>query len=78
MELKDLIGLAPMLDTKAYAELTHQKPQAVTHQIREGILPTIQPTGKNGKVFINMIALAKLCAEAEDKKAEWNKAVWKL
>jgi len=67
---------APMLDKKAYAELTHQKPQAVDHQIRENILPIVQPNGKNGKVYINMVALFQQCAEAEAKKANHNRVNW--
>lgn len=73
--------IVPMLTIEAYAELTNQKVAAVQHQIRATanrgpILPTIQPSGKNGTVFINMVALAELCAKAEQGKDPHNRVEW--
>jgi len=80
MDLSKLVALAPMLDKKAYAELTHQKIAAVEHQILNGILPTVQPrmgrTGKGSKVYINMALLTKKCLEAEDNAEEWEMTSW--
>ncbi|KGJ98133.1 hypothetical protein [Thalassotalea sp. ND16A] len=66
----------PMLDVDAYASKTMQKLDAVRHQIRNGTLPTLQPKGKSGRIFINMVELANMCAQAEGNKEEWEKANW--
>jgi len=80
MDLSKLVALAPMLDKKAYAELTHQKLAAVEYQIFHNILPIVQPkmgeTGKGSKVYINMALLTKKCLEAEDNGEEWNALSW--
>lgn len=66
----------PWVCTDEYARRTGQKMDAVRHQLREGVLPIIQPSGTKGKIFINMIALAKMCSENEENKEEWQKPSW--
>jgi len=68
--------LPPILDIKAYSELTNQKLHVVQNQVNTGVLPTVQPTGNKGKIFINMVALTELCAKAEENKEPHNRATW--
>lgn len=66
----------PMVCIDEYARRTGQKIDAVRYQLREKELPIIQPAGAKGKIFINMIALAKMCTENEENKEEWQKPSW--
>jgi len=64
----------PLLTIQGFAEVTSQTVDAVTKQIERGILPTVQPMGKNTRKFINMVALTEHLASVEYNKSEWNQA----